>query len=550
MKKLLLVLLCISLSFSSLLWQSSTNGAITTKPVYFQNNVVVGSMDGNVYAFNPSTGSVSWKYEIGTDILYFTIFDGDLVAATTEGKISKLKSGGTEHWTLDLNQLYNVSYVYATDSNSNMLYAATSDGIYQITKSGDASLLYEVESGEPTSLAAGPNYVIFGAGNKATRIDSNGNRQWEEELEYGDFWKSDPSIDEAGATVYMGALDNRLHAYHLTGGYEKWNYLTEGWILTTPYIADTSVFFGSADGNVYSVSPTGTLKWKTELPLAVVSRAEKGIMGGTEVIFAGGTDSSVYALSLANGDVVWKGSAQGRIGSPLFYQSKVIFGSTDGTVYAYTTERACSIDSPVDGTFIGAKELAVSGKSVSEVGSQQVEVNINSLGWNPADTEADGSWEMIIEPNQLNEGLNSISCRVTDGGGQESGTSFTTVSVIKDSTIPPDQFIITTSTQNIIEGEPFTVYINSKSDGSPVERFELEINGETYTGSKELNITMDEPGTYDLVVEKTGFEDGRSTINVAYSGIDPLYIGVGAAILLVILWVVYSRFIRKRPPEE
>lgn len=553
MKKLLLLLICLaSLSFSSLLWEASTNGAVTTKPVYFQNNIVIGSLDGNVYAFSPTTGAVSWKYEIGNDILDFTVFDGDLAAATTAGKISKLKSGGAEHWTLDLSKTNNVSYVYAIASNSNYLYAVASNGIYEISKSGSARLLYEVEA--PTAIAVGSNYVIFAAGNKITRIDDKGNRQWEKELDSGNFWDSNPTIDEAGASVYIGALDNRLHAYHLTGGYERWNYLTEGWVLTTPLLADSMVFIGSNDGYVYGISTSGNLKWKTALPLAAVSKPEKGVMGGTSVIFIGGTDASVYALDMDSGATVWKGSANGRITSPLFYQSKVIFGSTDGTVYAYTTERACSIDSPIDGEYIGTKELVVSGKSVSETGSQTVEVNVNNLGWQSTDTESDGSWSIVLEPNDLTDGLNSISCRVTDSGGQESGTSFTTVSIIKDSSLPLDNFIITTSTTSPIEGEQFTIYVNSKEDGSPVDRFELTVQFgdslQTYTGDKELNLTLYTPGTYYLVAKKTGFKDGTSAVNVSYAGFDPLYIGVGAVVLLIIVWTVYSRFIRKPPAEE
>jgi len=550
MKKILLLLCLVSLSFSSLLWETSTDGAITTKPVYFQNSVVVGSDDGNVYALEPSTGSVSWNYAMEKDILDFTVFDGDLVAANTKGKIAKLESGGSEHWTLDLSaQEYNVTYVYAIDSNSNSLFAATSSGIYKISKSGEPSLLYGAES--PTALAAGSDYVIFVSGRNITRIDDKGSRQWERRLEDGNFWDSSPTIDESTNSVYVGALDDRLHAFHLTGGYEKWNYLTRGWILSTPLVADSTIFFGSTDGNVYAIGISGgNTRWKTALPLAMVSEPEKGVMGGTSVIFAGGTDRAAYALDTESGSVVWKGSVSGRVGSPLYYQDKVIFGSTDGIVYAYSTERSCSIDSPTEGSYIGTKELVVSGRSVSETGSQQVEINLNEGGWEPTTTAQDGTWEAVIGPDRLSEGINSISCRVTDASGTESGTSFTTVLIIKDSSLLPDNFIITTSPDNPVEGEQFTVYVNSKEDGSPVDRFELAVNGKTYEGDKAVNVTMDDPGTYTIVVEKTGFNQGRKTVNIAYEIIDPLYVVVGAVILLIVIWTVYTRFIRKRSAEE
>lgn len=553
MKKILLfVLVClVSVSFSSLIWKASTNGEVTTKPVYFQNNIAVGSMDGNIYNFNPDSGSVSWRYQIGTDILDFTIFDSDLVAATTEGKIAKLRSGGAVHWTLDLNELYNVSYIYETGSNSNFLFAATSEGIYKITKSGDASRIYVTES-PPTALAVGSNYLIVGAGNKLIRMNENGNVHWERELESDNFWNSNPVISEADNSVYIGALDNRLHAYYLTGGAgEKWDVITGGWVSTTPLLADSVVFFGSNDGYVYAVNAAnGNIQWKNQLPLAVVSEPEKGVMGGVEVIFVGGTDSSIYALEMQDGDVLWKGSADGRVGSPLFYQKEVIFGSSDGQVYAYTTERACSIDSPMDGEFVAHKEVVIHGQSVSEAGGQTVQVNINKAGWEDTNTSADGEWFLIADPGEvLFDGLNTISCRVVDSRGQETGTAFTTVSIIRDSTLPLDDLLITFSTNYIVEGQEFTIYVNSKSDGSPVDRFSLTIDGEEYTSSKNLTLALGEATSYSYTVSKMGFDDYKGTVSVSYAGIDPLYIGIAVVLVLIIIWVIYSRFIRKPKVE-
>ena len=539
-----------SLSFSFLLWEESTDGEITTKPVYFEKNVVVGSLDGYVYALDPLTGTREWRYETGNDIIDFTIFDNDLVAATTEGKITKLEKDGEKHWDVDLKEMFNVSYLYRVNSNQDSLFAATSEGIYKISKSGEVNKIYEVES-PPTSLAVGSDYVIFAAGNKITRINDMGTKQWEEELPSGNFWNSDPTISESGSVVYIGALDNRLHAYHLTGGYGKWSVITGGWVESTPLLADSTVFFGSNDGNVYAVNAgNGNIRWKTQLPLAVISKPEKGVMGGVEVVFVGGTDASVYAFDMESGNTVWKGSAGGRVGSPLFYQSKIIFGSSDGSVYAYTTERACSIDSPVDGEFVGRKEVVVHGQSVSEAGSQKVYISINDLGWEEANTTENGEWKYIIDPSQrLIDGLNAISCRVVDSGGEESGTSFTTVNIIKDPSLPLDDLIVTTSTTYVVEGQEFTIYVNSKEDGSPIDRFELTFDDENYTADKNLTLTIDAAGTYAVTASKIGFNDATKTITVNYAGFNPLYIGAAVVVLLVIAWLVYVKFVKKPKTE-
>ena len=336
-KILLLFTLFVSLSFASLIWQTGTGGGIATKPVVFGGDVAVGSFDGDVYSISPATGVISWRATVGNDLLDFTLFDGGLVAATTEGSVTKIKTDGTKQWEASLTgEVFNATYVFGIDSNSKGVYVSASNGIYEISKGGAASKLYEIEEGETlTAPKAGEDYVIFGAGNKMIKINLDGSKQWEREIDNHNFWLSRPVTGDS--SVFVGALDDRLHVYHLTGGYERWSYLTDGWVLSTPLFDGSAVYFGSDDGNVYAIDTnSGNLRWKNQLPLAVISEPEKGSMGGVESVFAGCTDGSVYALRADTGNIIWKGSATGSVGSPLYYNKQIIFGSADGNVYAYS----------------------------------------------------------------------------------------------------------------------------------------------------------------------------------------------------------------------
>ncbi len=547
MKKiLLLILLFASFSFASLAWQISVGSEVVTKPVYFEKNVVIGSGDGKVYAINPSTGAKVWNVLVGKKIVDISLFDGELVSAATSGRIVRIEKDGKIRWELDLKKLYNTTYIYAIDSNSNYLYVATSNGIYRITKSGEGSKIYETRK-PPTVLDVESTYLLVGAGDTLTKLDLDGKKQWEKSLDFGNFWNSNPITSESLSMVYVGALDNKLHAYNLNTGYERWTVLTNGWVLTTPLLADNTVFFGSTDGNFYAVDATdGNIKWKIKLSTASVSQPGKGIIGARNAVFVGCTDGNLYALDTESGDVIWKNSVSGRVDSPLFYQNRVIVGSSEGSVYSFTVERACSIDSPVDGTFVGKKEVVVQGRSVSETGSQQVYVNINNLGWVEANTSENGSWMFIIDPNrELVDGLNTISCKVADRNGEETGV-YTSVSVVKDPNAPLDSFIITKS-EEPIEDKPFTIYVNSKEDGSPVDRFTLSIDGKNYTGNKNITITLKEPGSYKLTVSKIGFTDDVRWLTVARAGVDPLFIGIVGGLLLLAIWFIYTRFVKKIP---
>ncbi len=251
-KTIFAFMLLVSLSFSSLLWQSSVGGEVLTKPLSYGNYVVVGSGNGDVYALTPESGSLSWRTSVGTNLLDFVIFDGELVAATTEGKIDKIKPNGEKSWEIDLAELYNVTYIYGIDSNSKNVYVAASDGIYTVSKGGAAERIYAVEEGSIlTPPTAVEDYVVFGAENKLIKLDGEGKEQWVAEIGTDNFWKSRPVVGDS--TIYIGALDNKLHAYHLTRSYERWSVTTDGWVLSTPLLIGETVYFGSNDGNVYAV---------------------------------------------------------------------------------------------------------------------------------------------------------------------------------------------------------------------------------------------------------------------------------------------------------
>lgn len=229
----------------------------------------------------------------------------------------------------------------------------------------------------------------------------------------------------------------------------------------------------------------------------------------------------------------------------MFYQNSIIFGAGDGKVYSYSTERACSITTPHEADIVGLKELAVSGKFVSEAGGARVSVQVNDGEWQEANT-SDVDWVFYLNPKaSLNSGLNTISCKVTDASGDESGPSFTTVAINHDPTIPLSNIVVTVP-PNIVEGKQFSVFINDGDDGSPLERFNLTFEGRGSSGSKNLTLTAPSAGNYQLKVTKIGFNDALINVNVNSSGLNPFYVVVGVLLIVIIIWQLWSKVLSKR----
>ena len=542
---LLFLVLLFSLSAASQLWEYSTEGQISTKPVVFQNSIVVASDDGKIYALDPTSGSRRWDAVVGKTPNEVLLFDGGVVASVSSGALVKVGPTGAVLWKLDLTQM-NATYVYGASANQNEVFVTTDNGLYAVGKDGKvkAKLLNFSEVITSSAPAAGADFAVFGRGKTLYRVSDTGVTQWKASLSQGTFWLSRPVID--GNTVYIGALDGRMHAYILSAGNELWETATKNWVVSTPMVSNGVVYVGSDDGNVYALDgSSGNVNWAAETQLAVQSQPALGTIGGKDVVFVGSTDKSIYAISRDTGEVVWKGPAAGAVASPLFYQNSVIFGAGDDKVYSFSTERACSIATPHEADIIGLKELAVTGKFVSQSGGGQVSVQINGGDWQPANT-SDVDWVYYIDPKvSLNPGLNTIACKVSDSGGDESGPVFTSVAINQDPTIPLSNIVVTIS-PNVIEGKNLTIFVNDGDDGSPLNRFNLTFNGKQYFSDHNVSLQAPSAGNYQVKVSKIGFNDAVVNVSINSSGVNPLFLIVGVLVIIIVIWQVWSRVLKQR----
>jgi eukaryotic-like serine/threonine-protein kinase len=547
MRYALLLLLVLAVSNSSMVWQFSSDGAISAKPVIYQGVAVVASDDGNVYGLDPSTGVRRWQTAVGKRPNELILADNAIYVSTSAGKVLKLGANGVKQWEANLNvSAYNVSKLYGAAVNTKEIFVTANTGVFILDKNGSVrSRLVNFSDSVLSAPAAGADYVIYGKGGELIRQSETGQTPWKAKLAEGSFWLSKPVID--GSVVYAGALDDKMHAYFVANGAEIWSTRTRNWVVGTALSSNGVIYFGSNDGNVYAVdSGDGNLRWAAQTQLAVQSQPEAGVMGGKDVVFAGGTDKSVYAISTDSGQILWKGSSTAAAGSPMFYQNKVIFGSEDGKVYAYSTERACSITSPREGDMIGPKELVVRGNYVSEAGGASVLVQVNSGEWVQANA-SDVDWVYYINPKaMLVQGLDVISCQVADGGGSENGPTYTSVTINHDPNVPLSNLVVEVS-PDIIEGKNFTVFVNDADDGSPVDRFNISFNnGASVRADKNYTTSIATPGEYTFTVKKIGFNDETVKFNVNASGVNPFYIAGGVLLILIVIWQVWTKFLKQK----
>ena len=188
--------------------------------------------------------------------------------------------------------------------------------------------------------------------------------------------ENNPTI--AGDTAYVSDSNGLLHAINLADGKPRWTYKSEGGFATTPLIIDNRIYLGDLDGIMHCISADkGEKLWTFDAQGSIHSSANAA-PDGKSILF--GTDSAqVFCLDAQSGNKLWEGQGGDRInacpavghgaafftgcdarllgldlkdgtqkiavdlgglapGSPLLLDDRIIAGTGEGTVVAYTPD--------------------------------------------------------------------------------------------------------------------------------------------------------------------------------------------------------------------
>jgi outer membrane protein assembly factor BamB len=165
---------------------------------------------------------------------------------------------------------------------------------------------------------------------------------------------SSPAI--ANGVLYVGSADHNLYALDATTGAVKWKFETQSRVQSSPAVSESAVYFGSYDGNFYAVdAATGKVKWQfktggerrfTATHLHGALPAHEAMPDPFDVflsspalangaVYFGSGDGNVYSLDAASGKLNWK-FATGDVvhASPAIADGTEFVGSWDSYFYA------------------------------------------------------------------------------------------------------------------------------------------------------------------------------------------------------------------------
>jgi outer membrane protein assembly factor BamB len=104
-------------------------------------------------------------------------------------------------------------------------------------------------------------------------------------------------------TVYIGSIGNRIVAFDLHNGGQRWSYSTGGWVYSSPAVWRNLVFEGSYDNYFYALSAaTGHLVWRFNAG-AQISGAPTVLNG---IVYVSSLAGHTWGLDARTGHVVWR----------------------------------------------------------------------------------------------------------------------------------------------------------------------------------------------------------------------------------------------------
>jgi len=322
-KTLLIVVLLASLVLSAC---SVTRG--WPGPVVVDDILYVGSLEGQVLAFNPAERIRLWEWSPREEQ------SGGFLSCAAAGQLSAGKMYGTP---------------VAVDD---FVYIGAYDGKVYAIENGITRWERDTDSPIVGGVAVSENAVFAGTSEgKFYALDAgSGMVMWEypRESEIGKIWTTPTVVD---GVVYFGSLDHKLYALDADTGEPVWDKPFEvgGAIVTPPLVVDGLVYIGSFDSNFYAVSAdSGEQKW-------VFKEAGNWYWAKAlyynDTIYASSLDGNVYALDAKSGTQEWnepvKTGAPVR-SSPIIAGGVLVVASEEGKVHWRDPDTGAMQRSPVN----------------------------------------------------------------------------------------------------------------------------------------------------------------------------------------------------------
>jgi eukaryotic-like serine/threonine-protein kinase len=269
----------------------------------------------------PKLGGLKWKFHTaGMVIGSPAVLDGTAYVGSTDGNLYAINAeSGAQKWKFDAKS----RIVSSPAVSSGIVYFTAYDGNFYAVDSSTGQLKWKFQTGGEHRFTA---KHLHGVQPVAESMPDP-----------FDAYLSSPAV--WNGAVYFGSGDGNVYSLNALTGALKWKFKTGNIVHASPAVADGMVFIGSWDSYFYALdAESGTQKWRFKTGEDPDTHNQEGIQSSAAVadgvVYFGCRDSHLYALDERTGDKKWAMSMNGSwvVSSPAVKGKTVYFVTSDSSL--------------------------------------------------------------------------------------------------------------------------------------------------------------------------------------------------------------------------
>ena len=354
----------------------------------FQNRVFKGDK------YMP-LGDLKWVFKTNGKIFSSPIVhDGIVYVGSEDGNLYAIdEKTGETHWKFKTGGAVHSSPTVF----KNTVYIGSFDGYYYAIDAKTGQLKWKFKSGgekwsgEISFLGLKP-------------VDKYMEDLW-------DFFLSSPviNLDKQNSSVFFGSSDGNVYALNANTGELKWKFEVKGSIHCSPVLYKDTLYIGSWDANLYAIDiQTGKQRWKFETGTQLGFKGiESTVAVANDMVYFGARDPFLFALNAETGKLVWKyDAAYSWIISSAVVAGDVLYVGTSDTFALLGLDAKTGKELfkfKTNGYVYSSPAIAGDTAYFGDFTGNFFAVNIKSLGkeWNSFSTEN----RKLFAPGILNNNL-------------------------------------------------------------------------------------------------------------------------------------------------
>ena len=353
-------------------WVYATGGSFSMGgPVVWGPFVYAGVIDGDgsssgVVCLDGATGTLRWFARTPASVRHAVAVEAATVVAMSEdGSVMAFDAmTGMERWRKVIESTGQLgTYAYQAPLIADgVVYVGVSED-FEALNLADGAVKWKASPATPASWLGAylsptidrQRGIVLGAFSRAEQGlfgygASDGRRVWADPLPV-EGTTGTPAIDSATGVGYLAAGDGNLYAFDVATGRQKWHreilpgHIWSYSLASSLAVGPDKIYLSTQKGEVVAVARDGGADvWRRTVGPELADAfpfADGPSAGGSpvlvgDVVWVGGMDGVLYALSAASGKVLWQSFLGApTLSTPAVSGDALFIGATDGTIHAF-----------------------------------------------------------------------------------------------------------------------------------------------------------------------------------------------------------------------